>query len=93
MCFATRSRVRLPKASGQILSLARSIQHSHNTTSPQMTSTLPPLAQAISGAIGAAAANVGSYPFDLATTRIQTSNSKRRPKGFLEKTLHRRLTC
>lgn len=42
-----------------------------------MTSTLPPLIQACSGAIGSAAANSASYPLDLVTTRLQTTNSKR----------------
>ncbi|KAF7294017.1 hypothetical protein MKEN_01447800 [Mycena kentingensis (nom. inval.)] len=36
-----------------------------------MTSTLPPLVQAFSGAIGSASANTLTYPLDLATTRIQ----------------------
>lgn len=42
-----------------------------------MTSTLPPLVQAFSGAIGSAAANAASYPLDLVTTRLQTTKSKR----------------
>jgi hypothetical protein len=41
-----------------------------------MTSTLPPLVQAFSGAIGSAAANSLVYPLDLVTTRLQTSRSK-----------------
>ncbi|KAJ7072887.1 mitochondrial carrier domain-containing protein [Mycena amicta] len=36
-----------------------------------MTSTLPPLVQAFSGAIGSASANTLSYPLDLAVTRLQ----------------------
>ncbi|KAF7289256.1 hypothetical protein MIND_01387200 [Mycena indigotica] len=36
-----------------------------------MTSTLPPLVQAFSGAIGSASANTLTYPLDLATTRLQ----------------------
>lgn len=41
-----------------------------------MTSTLPPLIQAFSGAIGSASANSLVYPLDLVTTRLQTSRSK-----------------
>jgi solute carrier family 25 (peroxisomal adenine nucleotide transporter), member 17 len=41
-----------------------------------MTSTLPPLVQAISGSLGSAAANSLVYPLDLVTTRLQTSRSK-----------------
>ncbi|KAG6887407.1 hypothetical protein C0995_015594 [Termitomyces sp. Mi166 len=36
-----------------------------------MTSTLPPLVQAFSGAIGSASANILTYPLDLLTTRVQ----------------------
>ncbi|KAK7057709.1 mitochondrial carrier domain-containing protein [Favolaschia claudopus] len=36
-----------------------------------MTSTLPPLVQAFSGAIGSATANTLTYPLDLVTTRLQ----------------------
>ncbi|GLB37830.1 putative mitochondrial carrier [Lyophyllum shimeji] len=36
-----------------------------------MTSTLPPLVQAFSGAIGSASANLLTYPLDLVTTRVQ----------------------
>ncbi len=36
-----------------------------------MTSTLPPLLQAVSGAIGSASANALTYPLDLVTTRLQ----------------------
>ncbi|KAK4704178.1 hypothetical protein P7C70_g2034, partial [Phenoliferia sp. Uapishka_3] len=43
-----------------------------------MASTLPPLLQASSGALGAALANVASYPLDTITTRIQTAS---RPKS------------
>ncbi|KIM82454.1 hypothetical protein PILCRDRAFT_820297 [Piloderma croceum F 1598] len=42
-----------------------------------MTSTLPPLVQAFSGAIGSATANATVYPLDLVITRLQTSKSKR----------------
>ncbi|ETW74755.1 mitochondrial carrier protein [Heterobasidion irregulare TC 32-1] len=41
-----------------------------------MTSTLPPIVQAFSGAIGSATANAISYPLDLVTTRLQTTKSK-----------------
>ncbi|TFK50816.1 mitochondrial carrier [Heliocybe sulcata] len=40
-----------------------------------MTSTLPPLVQAFSGAAGSATANAITYPLDLVTTRVQTSHS------------------
>ncbi|EJD08098.1 mitochondrial carrier [Fomitiporia mediterranea MF3/22] len=43
-----------------------------------MTSTLPPLVQACSGAIGSAAANASSYPLDLVCTRLQTADSPKR---------------
>jgi len=48
-----------------------------------MTSTFPPLAQAVAGALGAATANIGAYPFDLATTRLQTTKLTKRnsPRG------------
>ncbi|KAJ3850287.1 mitochondrial carrier domain-containing protein [Lentinula lateritia] len=36
-----------------------------------MTSTLPPLVQAVAGAIGSASANTLTYPLDLVTTRVQ----------------------
>jgi len=41
-----------------------------------MTSSLPPLVQAVSGSIGSAAANVVSYPLDLVCTRLQISGTK-----------------
>ncbi|KAJ3928368.1 MAG: mitochondrial carrier domain-containing protein [Lentinula lateritia] len=39
-----------------------------------MTSTLPPLVQAVAGAIGSASANTLTYPLDLVTTRVQLSS-------------------
>jgi hypothetical protein len=36
-----------------------------------MTSTLPPLVQSVSGAIGSATANCLTYPLDLVTARLQ----------------------
>ncbi|THH15058.1 hypothetical protein EW146_g5369 [Bondarzewia mesenterica] len=42
-----------------------------------MTSTLPPIVQAFSGAIGSAIANAASYPLELVTTRLQTTRSKK----------------
>lgn len=42
-----------------------------------MTSTLPPLIQAFSGAIGSASAGAIAYPLDLVATRIQTTSSKK----------------
>ncbi|KAJ2980632.1 hypothetical protein NUW54_g6401 [Trametes sanguinea] len=48
-----------------------------------MTSSLPPLAQALSGALGSAAANSISYPLDLAATKLQTTTSRSsRLRGF-----------
>ncbi|KAI0060613.1 mitochondrial carrier [Artomyces pyxidatus] len=41
-----------------------------------MTSTLPPLVQAFSGALGSAAANAVAYPLDLVTTRLQTTKHR-----------------
>lgn len=46
-----------------------------------MTSTLPPLVQAFSGAVGSATANAIVYPLDLVATRLQTASSKRL-RGF-----------
>ncbi|KAI5890095.1 mitochondrial carrier [Schizophyllum commune H4-8] len=43
-----------------------------------MTSTLPPIVQAVSGAIGSASANALVYPLDLITSRIQLEKSPRR---------------
>ncbi|KAJ8076775.1 hypothetical protein AAF712_000395 [Marasmius tenuissimus] len=50
-----------------------------------MTSTLPPLVQAVAGSIGSASANALTYPVDLATARLQLqsrSTSKQRPGGI-----------
>ncbi|KAF9075517.1 mitochondrial carrier domain-containing protein [Rhodocollybia butyracea] len=50
-----------------------------------MTSTLPPLIQAISGSIGSACANTLTYPLDLVTTRVQLSSpetGKGKEKAF-----------
>ncbi|KLO10894.1 mitochondrial carrier [Schizopora paradoxa] len=41
-----------------------------------MTSSLPPFVQAVSGALGSAAANVTSYPLDLVCTRLQTRDAR-----------------
>ncbi|KAK7472297.1 hypothetical protein VKT23_000417 [Stygiomarasmius scandens] len=52
-----------------------------------MTSTLPPLVQAVAGAIGSASANALTYPIDLATTRLQLQHPQsvvkrgKRPRG------------
>jgi len=40
-----------------------------------MTSTLPPLVQAFAGGIGSVVANAGSFPLDVAATRIQVQPS------------------
>ncbi|KAI0710308.1 mitochondrial carrier [Cerioporus squamosus] len=42
-----------------------------------MTSALPPLVQACSGALGSAVANAVSYPLDLVATKLQTTTSRR----------------
>ncbi|KAG5219808.1 oxidation resistance protein [Salix suchowensis] len=47
-----------------------------------MTSTLPPLVQAVSGAIGSASANTLTYPFDLVTTRLQLEKGHRKETGL-----------
>ncbi|KDQ56452.1 hypothetical protein JAAARDRAFT_158528 [Jaapia argillacea MUCL 33604] len=47
-----------------------------------MTSTLSPLVQAFSGAVGSATANALTYPLDLVTTRLQITKSKKL-RGFL----------
>ncbi|KAK1230917.1 hypothetical protein PQX77_005948, partial [Marasmius sp. AFHP31] len=52
-----------------------------------MTSTLPPLVQAVAGSIGSASANALTYPVDLATARLQlqpysTPKQSRRPGGI-----------
>ncbi|EPQ55335.1 mitochondrial carrier [Gloeophyllum trabeum ATCC 11539] len=57
-----------------------------------MTSTLPPLVQAFSGAAGSATANAITYPLDLVTTRVQTSPSAKGVSGafqVLQHILHR----
>jgi len=46
-----------------------------------MSSTLPPLVQACSGALASATANTVSYPFDLVATKVQTSRSKQQSHG------------
>ncbi|GAA6047324.1 hypothetical protein JCM3770_001887 [Rhodotorula araucariae] len=48
-----------------------------------MTSTLPPLAQATSGSLGAVVSNALVFPLDTLTTRIQASNksARRSPNG------------
>ncbi|KAL5483201.1 hypothetical protein ACEPAI_8431 [Sanghuangporus weigelae] len=60
-----------------------------------MTSTLPPLIQAFSGALGGAAANASAYPLDLVCTRLQTSHSRERQAlagifATLQKTIKKR---
>ena len=40
-----------------------------------MTSALPPLVQACSGALASASANAISYPLDLVATRVQTTRN------------------
>ncbi|KAJ8697169.1 hypothetical protein PTI98_006967 [Pleurotus ostreatus] len=47
-----------------------------------MTSTLPPLVQAVSGAIGSASANTLTYPFALVTTRLQLEKGHRKETGL-----------
>ncbi|KAJ7590593.1 mitochondrial carrier domain-containing protein [Mycena floridula] len=51
-----------------------------------MTSTLPPLVQALSGAVGSASANGLVYPLDLVTTRIQLA--QRRQNTGIRAALH-----
>lgn len=47
-----------------------------------MTSTLPPIIQAFSGAIGSISANTLTYPLDLVTTKLQLdSPQKSRRRG------------
>ena len=41
-----------------------------------MTSALPPLVQACSGALGSATANAVSYPLDLVATKLQISTRR-----------------
>ncbi|WVQ80234.1 hypothetical protein IAT38_002339 [Cryptococcus sp. DSM 104549] len=58
-----------------------------------MQTTLPPLLQATSGALGSAVGNTVVYPLDVATTRMQ--HDAKRPKSkrlSLILTLHRLLT-
>lgn len=50
-----------------------------------MTSTLPPLIQAFTGALGSASSNVLTYPLDIATTRAQLySHSNKKPGKTLD---------
>ncbi|GAA5908315.1 uncharacterized protein JCM6883_004344 [Sporobolomyces salmoneus] len=44
-----------------------------------MASTLPPLAQAVAGSVGATISNALVFPLDTLTTRLQASNRRRRP--------------
>ncbi|GAA5922983.1 uncharacterized protein JCM15063_003489 [Sporobolomyces koalae] len=44
-----------------------------------MASSLPPLAQAVSGSVGATISNALVFPLDTLTTRLQASNRRRRP--------------
>ncbi|KAJ8454241.1 hypothetical protein ONZ51_g13143 [Trametes cubensis] len=53
-----------------------------------MTSSLPPLAQAVSGALGSAAANSISYPLDLVATKLQTTASRSRKLDGLKGVYH-----
>ncbi|KAF8317602.1 mitochondrial carrier [Clavulina sp. PMI_390] len=46
-----------------------------------MTSTLPALVQATSGALGSAVANSIAYPLDVTTTRIQTQRKSKAKAG------------
>jgi adenine nucleotide transporter 17 len=47
-----------------------------------MTSPLPPLTQALTGALGGAASNVLTYPLDTLCARIQTSRGRNVPRGI-----------
>ena len=53
-----------------------------------MTSSLPPLAQAVSGALGSATANSISYPLDLVATKLQTTVSRSRKLDGLKGVYH-----
>jgi hypothetical protein len=45
-----------------------------------MTSSLPPLTQALTGALGSATANVFIYPLDLACARLHPLSRKERTR-------------
>ncbi|KAK0459212.1 mitochondrial carrier domain-containing protein [Desarmillaria tabescens] len=49
-----------------------------------MTSTLPPIVQAVSGAVGSAFANALTYPLDLATTRQQLHRKRKGTSGLYD---------
>ncbi|KAK0241199.1 mitochondrial carrier domain-containing protein [Armillaria nabsnona] len=49
-----------------------------------MTSTLPPIVQAVSGAAGSALANGLTYPLDLATTRLQLHRKRTSTSGLYD---------
>ncbi len=49
-----------------------------------MTSTLPPIVQAVSGAVGSAFANGLTYPLDLATTRLQLHRKRTSTSGLYD---------
>ncbi|KAK0486346.1 mitochondrial carrier [Armillaria novae-zelandiae] len=49
-----------------------------------MTSTLPPIVQAVSGAVGSAFANALTYPLDLATTRLQLHRKRTSTSGLYD---------
>lgn len=49
-----------------------------------MTSTFPPIVQAVSGAVGSAFANGLTYPLDLATTRLQLYRKRTSTNGLYD---------
>ncbi|KAF9047535.1 mitochondrial carrier domain-containing protein, partial [Panaeolus papilionaceus] len=60
--------------------LKKSCSSSSSFPTSTMTSTLPPLVQAFSGAIGSASANALTYPLDLVITQLQLDPPQRRKR-------------
>ena len=52
-----------------------------------MDKTLPPLTQAVTGALGAGISSALIYPLDLLTTRLQTANRDSKSVGQYRTTL------
>ncbi|TCD66263.1 hypothetical protein EIP91_001592 [Steccherinum ochraceum] len=63
-------------AAGDVIGLSLQTTPRTCIEADTMTSTLPPLVQAVSGSIGSATANAVSYPLDLVATRLQTTSSR-----------------
>jgi hypothetical protein len=79
LCYDLISLIRLRTKHGEA---GRGLSFPVSICSPfaTMTSTLPPLVQAVSGASGSAFANALTYPLDLVTTRVQLQSPSQAPR-------------